>query len=925
MNVYNMQESAGRQPFFHISASTADTAQVEVIKEGHFALAFLEQDGTSSELNALLPFIVDPTIVFDQDTEMSSPSSFWMSSMEELLQQPQTTTSRTPCSFASAVLEIPPGGKVTLTSVYGHADSLEAYSSSIRDKLRVRGFAKGKRAAAKAAIQSITKQVATRTSFSLLDRYTEQSYLDNALRGGFPLLLGSPTDPKVYHVYSRIHGDLERDYNNFQLEDTFFSQGLAAPSTVIFDDVLGPGNFRDVNQNRRIDTLINPFVGDFNVKMFLSFVQADGFNPGAIASTIFKVRKDRLPLLIGDLFVDKAPEMKKLLSKPFRIGSLLKDMKSADIKTFIPLDEFIKKVAVAADQSSAGIFNQNGYWADHWTYTLDLVESYLAVFPDLEEQLLFGQPDIPFYMSPGIMRSRADRYLAYKAKPNSTTVVRVYFAISLPDNLDYPKTRKALLEKIKLDEDYFSDASGANNLWQRTEDGKSIFLVNAITKLSMLGIIKFSSLDQSGLGVEMEGGKPGWNDAMNGLPGILGSGMPETFEMLRLLLFVKASITKYSQEVSFPIEFADFMDAIRAALEAWEQDSSASAETTYWDATNTAREAYRAAVNTTFSGKTKDVPVGEMLDLLQMMEEKVRNGIKRAIDTTNYGFSPSYFYHEVTKFSVYNWSYNTEQLMAKPLEFKIHTVPMFLEGPTRQLKVLSTVEERREVYNAVKNSPLYDAALKMYFICESLSTMGSDVGRMKAFAPGWLENQSIWVHMSYKFYLELIRGGLYDEFFDEVTTGLVPFMSVDKYGRSPIEASSFIVSSVFPDKRLHGNGFVARLSGSTAEYLSMWSIMMAGHKPFTQEKGILCLNLSPILPGWLFTSENTVSFTFLGLTNVTYHNPLRLDTWKMRPRSATLTSVMGEHTAVVDPTCIPADLALRVRRGEMKAIDYYYF
>ena len=227
MNVYNMEQSAGREPFFHISASTADTAQVQVIKEGHFVLAFIEQEGTSTsnELNALLPFIVDPTVVFDQDTELSSPSSFWSSSLEDLMQQSQITTSRTPCSFASAVIEIPPGSKVTLTSVYGHADSLDEYSSLIRDKLRARGFTKGKRASAKAAIQSITKQVATRTSFSLLDRYTEQSYLDNALRGGLPLMLGSPADPKVYHVYSRIHGDLERDYNNFQIDDTFFSQG----------------------------------------------------------------------------------------------------------------------------------------------------------------------------------------------------------------------------------------------------------------------------------------------------------------------------------------------------------------------------------------------------------------------------------------------------------------------------------------------------------------------------------------------------------------------------------------------------------------------------------------------------------------------------------------------------------------------------
>ena len=41
----------------------------------------------------------------------------------------------------------------------------------------------------------------------------------------------------------------------------------------------------------------------------------------------------------------------------------------------------------------------------------------------------------------------------------------------------------------------------------------------------MLAVLKFSTLDPYGMGVEMEGGKPGWNDAMNGLPGILGSSM----------------------------------------------------------------------------------------------------------------------------------------------------------------------------------------------------------------------------------------------------------------------------------------------------------------------------------------------------------------------------------------------------------------
>jgi hypothetical protein len=63
---------------------------------------------------------------------------------------------------------------------------------------------------------------------------------------------------------------------------------------------------------------------------------------------------------------------------------------------------------------------------------------------------------------------------------------------------------------------------------------------------------------------------------------------------------------------------------------------------------------------------------------------------------------------------------------------------------------------------------MYDSALQMYTLCESLAAMGQDVGRMKAFSPGWLENQSVWLHMSYKYYLELLRGGLYEEFFSEV-------------------------------------------------------------------------------------------------------------------------------------------------------------
>ncbi|NIL99174.1 MAG: hypothetical protein GTO62_19260, partial [Planctomycetales bacterium] len=63
-------------------------------------------------------------------------------------------------------------------------------------------------------------------------------------------------------MYSRKHGDLERDYNDFFLAAEMYSQGN--------------GSYRDVNQSRRCDVLLNPQVRDFDVLAFLGLIQADG-------------------------------------------------------------------------------------------------------------------------------------------------------------------------------------------------------------------------------------------------------------------------------------------------------------------------------------------------------------------------------------------------------------------------------------------------------------------------------------------------------------------------------------------------------------------------------------------------------------------------------------------------------------------------
>ena len=196
---------------------------------------------------------------------------------------------------------------------------------------------------------------------------------------------------------------------------------------------------------------------------------------------------------------------------------------------------------------------------------------------------------------------------------------------------------------------------------------------------------------------------------------------------------------------------------------------------------------------------------------------------------------------------------------------------------------------------------------------------------------GWLENESVWLHMSYKFMLELLRGHLYDAFFLEISQGLVPFMDNKRFGRSPLEAASFIVSSAFPDPKLHGAGFLARLSGSTAEFMSMWTIMTQGHQPFVvDENGEVNLHLRPILARWMFFKDGTLSFTFLGSTKVVYHNPHMLDTWNLSPTSYEIVlshnkkdgssntlvqKVQGEFTG--------NELAILIREQKVKSIDVY--
>ena len=836
-SVYNMEESGNTLPFAKLTASIADTAIATNIVQGNWAMSFLGGEQ--------LPFVVDPSVVFGQDTALNEAQELKSKSIREVIEGPQVTVSKTPCMLSGARrIELNPGESATITTMYGVADNFDEFQNRIIPTLSVPKFVDEKQKEAEMLTDRLTAQVRTKSGSKAFDLYAQQIMLDNLLRGGYPELLGADSDPKIFHTFSRIHGDLERDYNYFLIASTYFS--------------VGPGNFRDVNQNRRCDGLQQPKVGSFNIEMFLSFVQADGYNPLTVESVQYyfpdHANNTLVNMLTQAVGAEGATILASALSKPFRPGDVFAVLKKHDITPTITSRDFVNFLVSQAESIPVATFAQNGFWADHWTYTQDLVDTYLAVFPDKEEELLFDSAPIPYYMSPAVMLPRSKRYVLGDNGPRQYNFIYT------------SQERQNLMKENKV-----------GSTWMRTPSGE-VFTSSIFTKLIVLAATKFMLIDPEGMALEMEGGKPGWNDAMNGLCAMFGSGMPEMYELLRLLTYIKKTLGTYtSRTIELPVEVDVLFSAFADALDAYGDGSADGADFAFWDKIATARDDYRNATSVYFSGMISTHTTAEMLAIIEPMEAKIRAGTTKAVEWYG-GLSPTYFIYDAKDFEVHSETDEFSRPYVSVLSFEAKAVPVFLEGPVRQMKTLESYDERVAVYEMVRSSSLYDRVLKMYKISGSLEGMSTEIGRMTAFSPGWLENESVWLHMSYKWYLELIRGGLYEQFWEELKTGLVAFMDPAVYGRSPLECASFIASSDHPDTSIHGQGYLPRLSGSTAEYLSMWNTMMSGRFPFVASKDGLQLTLKPALPSWLFDNDNKISFTFLGSVNVTYHNPSMINT-----------------------------------------------
>lgn len=696
-------------------------------------------------------------------------------------------------------------------------------------------------------------------------------------------------------------------------------------------------------------------MGSFDVQQFLSYIQADGYEPLTVEAVLFTYTDEKLARTVAGSVTAtdaSAEQLGNVLSNgPFRPGQLFELCDELNITLSVSNEEFVNIVVGNAEDRATAVFGE-GFWADHWDYYLDLIEAHNSIYPDGEEELMYDH-ELRYFFATATVKPRSEKYvLEYTYDYKSHHVLQL--AATYWD-----------LEKQHEVESFLDPETGKPSIdasWQRTKEGVT-FKSSPIAKLFLLGVQKFAMRDAYGMGVEYEGGKPGWNDAMNGLAGMVGSGMPETYEMYLLLKYVKKVVDAFERPVVIPAELGKMVNSINTALdELIESDFEEPEELSrdvpdelfqYWDEVATARETYREDVHYYFSGKTAEISAKELSSMVGRWLKEVEVGMERAVkigsigagDDGDSGIPPAYFSYDITKYELTGEISDNGRELVNALSMRVGSFPMFLESPVRYMKtVQDDAEKTKEMYDKVLVSGLRDEELNMYFLSASLEGQSYDMGRMMAFSPGWLENQSIWTHMSYKYYLQLIRGKLYDQFYAEMrgpdgnNGGMLPFMDPVAYGRSLMECSSFMASSAFPDPSEHGRGFSARLSGSTAEFLSIWKLMFVGPELFFLNKDSdLEMQLVPALPLWLFKddSENAVeadrdeegnlivSFKLFGTIDVTYHNSKEVNLFGENPSSYVIT--MGDTIMRVDGPTIPTDMALTIRRNvKVDSIDAFF-
>ena len=905
--------TGGGIPYYKLPVEALDRPEIVPVLGAHFYC------GRIKGKSGALKYCIDPDSVFGQQMDFGFPARFIQQenfSIDEKIRG----KNKTPSAMGYFSLSLPAGADAVYYSMVGHCGDTGNIDKTAAMLLQD-GFFETKEKENEKVLSDISSCAYTESAFKQFDAYCRQNFIDNVLRGGFPVSIGENTS---YHAYSRVHGDMEREYNNFVVLSEYFSQGN--------------GNYRDINQNRRNDIFFNRDVGDDNIHYFMNLIQTDGFNPLVVLGVRFVFESEEKKNLFLEDFsryvqaaAQKIPndfteKLRMFISGSLTIGGLFNFIEDNGF-VFSGKEALLSSLLRHAKKTGHAIHGE-GYWSDHWHYNTDLIESYLAVFPDKLTELFLGRRDYTYYDNSHFVEPRSSKHVMFRGKPAQIRAV-----------CNDPE-KAALISSRRNDP----------NTVRKNYGSGDVYYSNLLGKLMSLIANKYASLDPEGIGIEMESDKPNWCDALNGLPGIFGSSSAESLELLRLVSLLNQELAAIAPDTTTLIaeEVAELLEELVKITKAASNDFD------FWDKTHTVKESYREKTRLGLSGNDKDYTISQIRKILSVFEPKLAECRTKLEAIASGGIVPTCF-----GFTPESWKINedaesklspaakarrdaipvadgqagaTAAMMAiaeekiQPIvinSFKRRDLPLFLEGPVHYLRLCPGKNTAQNFHRNMLSSPLYDKKLDMIKNNAPVAGAGQDIGRVTVFTPGWLENESIWLHMEYKYLLELLRNGLTDEFFSIAKTTLIPFCDPAVYGRSIYENSSFLASSAHPDESTHGQGFVARLSGATAEFISIWLAMTSGLKPFFMCEGNLCLALQPSLPGYFFTDAKTFTFNFLGACRVVYHNKAgkntfgteaaQVQSYRISYNDGTTEEVTGKY--------ICGKSALAIREGKAKSID----
>lgn len=848
-DVFNQER---KMPLLKNRSTTEDTAEVEGVEQGNFFVSINQEQEK-------LDVIFDPSLIFGYEMSLREPKVFQHQPLSQLLLEEQVTVNQLMSGFSASTIQLK--DHYSFYTLFGKANHLDELHE-LETKLSYEYFQELE-GYAESLGDEVTSPMDVSTRYKTFDAYLKQSFLDNLLRGGYPLIFKGKEHDIIYHVYSRIHGDMEREYNNYFVEPAYFSQGN--------------GSYRDVNQNRRNDVYFVPEAQLFNIRQFMDLIQLDGHNPLTIQGSKLSISAEDLSDILKHV-TSHQDRVENILKKPFTPGKLMTEIDQHKIGLSIDKDRFLAHVLSYATQEIQSVYG-TGYWSDHWIYNMDLIESYLNVFPDRLDKLLLS-PEYRFYQNHVSVYPRSIKYVM-TPKGEVRQLGPLYH-----DQEKIDRTR------LRVNQTNF----------HKSAHGETI-RVTLLAKLIHLASIKFTSLDPEGMGIMMDSEKPGWNDAMNGLPAIFGSGLTETITLKRLVDRLIEWLPKLDDEFfHIPSRIVQFFKDIVSGIDFG------------FDYLQDLRETFDRDTKFFLDPQPLKVSKNDLMNGLFALEKAIDKGLTKAKNMGD-GILPTYLSYEAFDYQVNEkrhpeLGYPTVTVRS----WKVRKLPFYLEAPATYLKQLHNVEEAKAIYQKIKKTAMYDDKLGLYLTSDPLDDETLEIGRARAFTKGWLEREACFMHMSYKYLISLIKSGLYNEYFHDMKTAMPPFMDPEVYGRSPLENASFIATSNNPNPKNHGRAFVARLTGTTSEAITLMILMMTGKKLFSVEDQVLKFKIQPILTKDFFDDNHEVSFKLFNKVNITVVNPENVDTFDgLEPVEYQLSNAFDLVT-ILGPT-VDGHLAEQIRRG----------